>query len=214
MLLERLFPEYLRYMVTIVISARGNYKRNFARVEEYALFCCPQVGHDVITGSKIDLLPEHDEIDIDLEKEESLATEIPPEQAENLALLESDEPAAELRHARRRGPDSSRRDRPSMFYPIFINEQVKKVVRVGESIALEEEPDFTPVDGLRPVWPIDAEGEHRRWRWGRERMQAALENGEVMTRPPGFDPVTMRVPKPAISGRRTLEIGQKTLTGA
>src|SRR5437667_9378298 len=44
MLLEDIFPEYLRYMVTIVISARGNFKANFSRVEEYAIFCCPDVG--------------------------------------------------------------------------------------------------------------------------------------------------------------------------
>ena len=72
MLLERHFPEYLRYMITIVISARGNYKANFARVEEYAFLCCPQVGYDVINGTRIDLLPEHGEIDVDIDAEEAL----------------------------------------------------------------------------------------------------------------------------------------------
>jgi adenine-specific DNA-methyltransferase len=178
MLLEKLFPEYLRYLLTIVISARGNYKTNFARVEEYAFFCCPQVGHDVITGTRTDLLPEHDDIDVDPDAEEDPDTEAAPEQ-EDLLLLEHDGSTAELRHARRRGPDSRRRDRPSMFYPIFINEQARTIVRVGEAIPLEDEPDFASVDGLRPIWPVDAEGEHRRWRWGRERMQAAVEKGDV-----------------------------------
>ena len=36
----------------------------------------------------------------------------------------------------------------------------------------------------------------------------------VVTRPPGSGPVTMRVHEPAMGGRRTLEVGQRTLTGA
>jgi adenine-specific DNA-methyltransferase len=179
MLLERLFPEYLRYMVTIVISARGNYKANFARVEEYAFFCCPLTGSDVITGSKMDLLPEHDDIDLDPEAEESPTVGSMLDQPEELTLFEADGERVELRHARRRGPDSRRRDRPSMFYPIFIDERARKAMRVGAPIALDEEPDFTEVDGLRPIWPIDANGEHRRWRWGHERMQRAIDAGDV-----------------------------------
>ncbi|MGD0581196.1 MAG: DNA methyltransferase [Bryobacteraceae bacterium] len=51
MLLERIFPEYQRPMVTIVISASGNNSDDFSRVEEDAFFCCPQTGREVITGA-------------------------------------------------------------------------------------------------------------------------------------------------------------------
>lgn len=49
MLLERLFPEYLRYAVSIVINARGSTgDRNFGLIEEQALFVIPNLDHDVI----------------------------------------------------------------------------------------------------------------------------------------------------------------------
>lgn len=49
MLLERLFPEYLRYVVSIVINGRGSTgTRNFASIEEQALFVVPNLGHDLI----------------------------------------------------------------------------------------------------------------------------------------------------------------------
>jgi adenine-specific DNA-methyltransferase len=180
MLLEKVFPEYLRYLVTIVISAHGIYKANFARVEEYALYCCPRIGRDVITGSRIDLLPEQSEIDFDPYADEDLTTDLPSEIAQETSNGETPKGRVEIRHARRRGPDSRRSDRPSMFYPIYIDEQAREVIRVGEPLPLDDEPDFTRIDGFRPIWPIDANGEHRRWRWGYQRMQLGIERGEVI----------------------------------
>lgn len=48
MLLEQVFPEYLRYMVTIVNNPKGTYKQNFGRVDEQAFFVVPNTGADVI----------------------------------------------------------------------------------------------------------------------------------------------------------------------
>jgi adenine-specific DNA-methyltransferase len=48
MLLERLFPEYLRYMVTSVINPKGTFKQNFGRVDEQIFFVVPNTGGDVI----------------------------------------------------------------------------------------------------------------------------------------------------------------------
>ena len=48
MLLEKLFPEYLRYMVNIVINPKGTNKANFGRVEEHAFFVVPNLDHEVI----------------------------------------------------------------------------------------------------------------------------------------------------------------------
>ena len=62
-LLEEIFPEYLRYMITIVISAQGNAKVNFSRVDEYAIFCVPDTGTDVIEGSPIDFLPVPEDLE-------------------------------------------------------------------------------------------------------------------------------------------------------
>lgn len=174
-LLEQLFRKYLRYVVTIVISARGNFKANFSRVEEYAVFCCPDIGRDVITGAPVDYLPESAELEEDryADEEDVLA----PEEADDPESLDEE---FELRHARRRGPDSERAARPSMFYPLLVDEEHRVVVRAGLPIAKDEEPDLSTADGLRPVWPIDTKGVQRRWRWGRERMAAAIESGDVV----------------------------------
>ena len=53
-LLEQDFGSFLRQMVTIVINPKGTGKHNFARVEEYALFCIPNLGHSVITALSLD----------------------------------------------------------------------------------------------------------------------------------------------------------------
>lgn len=65
MLLEKLFPEYLRYMVNIVINPKGTNKANFGRVEEHALFVVPNLDHEVIAQ-----LPPPDD-----QKEAELAVE-------------------------------------------------------------------------------------------------------------------------------------------
>lgn len=52
-MLGELFPEYLRQMLTIVINPKGTGKLNFARVEEHAMFCIPDLGESVICGIPI-----------------------------------------------------------------------------------------------------------------------------------------------------------------
>ena len=50
-LLESIFPEYLRHMVSAVINPKGTGKLNFARVDEYVFFCVPNLGKiSVIKG--------------------------------------------------------------------------------------------------------------------------------------------------------------------
>ena len=49
-LLEMVFPEFLRHMVTAVINPKGTGKLNFARVDEYIFFCVPNNGASIIKG--------------------------------------------------------------------------------------------------------------------------------------------------------------------
>jgi adenine-specific DNA-methyltransferase len=155
-LLEDLFPAYQRYQVTIVINPKGVSKANFSRVEEYAVFCVPG-GEDLIAGEAVQLTRDADTTEGD-----------------------NDELAdGEWGLVRRRGTESKRSDRPSMFYPVFIDEERRVVVRIGDPIPEEADPDFSPHDGLRPIWPIDAKGQHRRWQLGAETMRAQLAEGKV-----------------------------------
>ena len=62
---------------------------------------------------------------------------------------------------------------------MFIDEKRRVVVRAGESIPLEAKPDFQKVDGLTPIWPIDATGRDRVWAFKPESMQARIDQGDV-----------------------------------
>lgn len=60
MLLERVFPEYLRYTVTAVINPKGTFKGNFGRVDEQIFFVVPNLGYDVIAPRPVGTSDEHD----------------------------------------------------------------------------------------------------------------------------------------------------------
>src|SRR6266436_7931273 len=145
-LLEQLFTYHLHQQVTMVINPKETGKLNFARVDEYALFCIPNTGKTIISGSKLPKgsAPTQD----DLISEEELADATDESQIE---LVEADDKREaevwdkpfppeetdewELRHARRRGSESSyRHQRKNQFYAIYVDVAEKKIVRVGESL--------------------------------------------------------------------------------
>ena len=203
MLLEQLFPGYIVQMVTIVINPKGTGKLNFARVDEYAFFVMPDTGTSVVRG-----LPKSETQPMRANRRVAARVAEPvvepdelvdedPEQAndedvETADDAETDEEAGwpfppeerggwELRHARRRGGESSyRAQRPNQFYPLWIDADTKRVVRAGESIPLEDAPSLDPVEGLIPVWPIDREGNHRCWYFISPRMNELIEQRRVV----------------------------------
>lgn len=195
MLLEQLFPDYLRHMVSVVVNPKGTGKLNFSRVDEYAIFCVPNLGRSVITGTPLGRAFSDQQPPLPLgDEEDADAAEDDDDELQELEGEESVEPAPqlpfpaeelerwELRHARRRGGESSyRHQRPNQFYPIYVDPQGPRVVRAGPSLPLEKEPDFSTAEGLRPIWPIDREGHQRCWRFVPERMQALIEEGRVVT---------------------------------
>lgn len=202
-LLERIFPQYLRHMVTAVINPKGTGKLNFARVDEYLFFCVPNDGTSLVKGipksagttgapgegalfypssqplleglaveeedgpdaEDEDLSEEDDDIDVDEVEDEELP--FPPEDIEDW----------ELRHARRRGSESSyRHQRQNQFYPIYIDVKQRRVVRTGPPLLpVEKRPSFEKVNGLLTVWPIDKEGNDRCWRFISPEMQRLID---------------------------------------
>ena len=182
MLLERIFADYLRYMVNIVINPKGVSEFNFARVEEQALFCCPNLGKDVILGAEVDYMPEESDptSEGDEPKELTLLLDVEDEEGVPAQTAQSGETDYDYHLVRRRGSSSLREDRPTMFYPIFIDEHRRRVVRVGKAIELHEPPNMAPVNGLRPIWPINKKGRHGRWQVGAETMQKLVDAGEIV----------------------------------
>lgn len=45
-----------------------------------------------------------------------------------------------------------------MFYPIYVDDNTKKIVKTGPYLLQDEEPFFDLIDGLRPVWPVNNPG--------------------------------------------------------
>jgi adenine-specific DNA-methyltransferase len=172
-------------MVTIVINPKGTGKLNFSRVDEYALFCVPDLGTSVISGEPT-LAAAVDEGDADTASDNGEDLDEPgeielPDDTEELPFPAAERDLWELRHARRRGGESSyRQQRWRQFYPLRIDPARRKVIRAGERLPLSEQPSFEPQDGLVPLWPIEAEGHRRCWRLVTDSMQNLIDQGRVV----------------------------------
>ena len=190
MLLEQTFDNYLRHSLTIVINPKGTGKINFARMEEYALFCVPNTGTPIIIGNAVaDLAAMQDSEEEEPEESTDAAKtvdELPLVEEVDFANWDRPFPPEEagrweLRHARRRGNESSyRHQRPNQFYPIYIDEKAREVVEIGDSIPPAHKPDFKPKGKLTPVWPIDKEGNHRCWRLIPPSMRRILDERRLV----------------------------------
>jgi adenine-specific DNA-methyltransferase len=97
------------------------------------------------------------------------------------ALIAEEMADWELRHARRRGGESSyRHQRKNQFYPIYIDAKQKHVVRAGPPLLpVERRPSFQKIDGLVPLWPIDKEKNERCWRVISPKMQELIDAKRV-----------------------------------
>ncbi|KRW90771.1 hypothetical protein SD51_12910 [Alicyclobacillus tengchongensis] len=194
-LLEEVFPSYLRHTVTIVVNPKGTGKLNFARVDEYAIFCVPNTGKSIIVGkptnvsemnketeNSSEVNDEDDDVldEVDDEDEDDDGTE--DDYGRELPFPEEEIDQWELRHARRRGGESSyRHQRKNQFYALYIDPETRKVIKAGESLLpIDVQPSFEPVDGLIPIWPIDSEGNQRCWRFIPTKMQSLIDERRVV----------------------------------
>jgi adenine-specific DNA-methyltransferase len=196
-LLETMFPSSLRHMVTIVINPKGAGKKNFARTEEHALFCIPNLANSVVNANllkdlaRVGMTEESQRLEADEENEAEEVEDDAVEDAlpslphninpDDLPFPIDELDLWELRHARRRGNESSyRHQRKNQFYPIYIDPDAGTVEEVGESIPLDKKPSFKKINGFTPVWPIDKEGNHRCWRFIASSMRKVLEERRLV----------------------------------
>lgn len=163
-LLNRLFKDYDRHMVTSVTNPKGTIRGNFGRVDEYVFFCVPRIGRPLIAPRLLDGASVEDD-----DEDNYVFLESPIENDGDL-VEDIGETPYEFQLFRRRGSASLRSDRPRRFFPIFINEKTREIVGVGKPLPLGEEPSFRRIKGLRPIWPIDSDGNHRVWRWQASRV--------------------------------------------
>lgn len=157
MLLERVCPEYARQTVTIVINQKGVAQGRFARAEEYALYGF-QPGAGVV--------PWHD----DLLSPERSGKRFTTPRWERLL---------------RGGVGGRRQDQASLFYPVFVDPNTRKITGVGEALPLEEQPDLAEAHKKKVAWPIRTDGSFGRWRLSPDTFRELLQLGYIKLG--GFD---------------------------
>lgn len=168
-LLDRLFKDYDRHMVTSVTNPKGTIRGNFGRVDEYIFFCVPRLGRPLIAPRLLDGILADDDSETDYILSES------PDESDGDPAEAVGETPYEFQLFRRRGSSSLRSDRQHRFFPIFIDEKAREIVGVGEPLPLGKEPSFRRIKGMRPIWPIDSDGNHRVWRWQASRVAKILK---------------------------------------
>ncbi|MDA7943161.1 MAG: site-specific DNA-methyltransferase [Nitrosopumilus sp.] len=86
------------------------------------------------------------------------------------------------RNLRKTGGDPNRTDAPGMFYGIEVDKESLEIIGVTEPLPLEEPvPKHTNPD-TEMVWPIDGDGNERRWYYGRRRIMEDAGSGGVFAK--------------------------------
>lgn len=153
-LLEEIFPEARIQMVSSVINHAGsNRVDEFARSNEYIYFV--KIGTAV--PSPLALSDEWRGNTRSKKKEKLVWNQL-----------------------MRSGTSPLRINHPLTFYPLFVSENGKKIVRVGEPLSPGVDRHTVKADkGTKVIWPIRPNGDEGRWNIGRERFLNALEKGYV-----------------------------------
>lgn len=105
---------------------------------------------------------------------QSVIGRMPPTEAQMARFAESDEEGRfEWRNLRREGSNSDRTARPALFYPIYIRKSALRVPRMQWD---EEERKWHVLEPAAPdetaVWPLNASGIEKTWRWEWETVTA------------------------------------------
>jgi adenine-specific DNA-methyltransferase len=149
LLLEEIFPEANIQMVSTVINPAGVTRTGgFSRTDEYIFF--------VMFGvAKPSALPLADE----------WRGKIKGGYKDRLRW----------NGLQRSGTGVLRKDRPNMFYPVFINNSGTKIVDVGQPISLNTNRNtIKSSPGCITVWPLFPDGREGRWCVGRETLLSLI----------------------------------------
>jgi adenine-specific DNA-methyltransferase len=151
-LLEEHLPEYTRQMVTIVINEKGVAQGRLSRVEEYAFFCF---------GPQAEIPPQNDDL-LAPDRKDSKRFSVPRWEW----LL-------------RGGTNSRRADRKQLFFPIYIDPTVPKIIGFGEPLPFDEQPELKLKDERHIAWPFRTDGSLGNWRVSPGSLREYLKKGYV-----------------------------------
>jgi len=159
LLLEKLFPDAYRQLITIVMNPKGVTQGRFSRVDEYAFFCFFG-GASTIGGGDDLLTPGIDD--------------------EDTVNENGDVKRPRWKGLLRSGTNARRQDRKAMFYPVLIDTERRAVVGAGDPLPFEEQPDFmSKVDGFTAVWPVRKDKSLGNWGVGAITLRQLIKQGYV-----------------------------------
>ena len=166
LLLEQLLPEANIQMISTLINPKGSSRAGFRRADEYIFFA---------------MIGDARPIKIPLSPEWSASSKTIQEWAARAASgieKESVPTEPEWTSMMRRGSNSLRTDRPTMFYPIYVDPVNRRIADVGDPIpkGTHEAPRK---EGLVAVLPIRRNGSEGRWQVGAEELKSRITQGRV-----------------------------------
>lgn len=140
-LLEELFTNARIQMVSSCINPAGSSRdKQFMRSDEYIFF----IGIGDASPAPLELTDEW-----------------------MAGIKNSTKGGAHWNSLMRTGTSAHRHDRPNMFYPIYINPETKKIVKIGEGLPIEQDRNTVEkIEGAIAVFPIRTDNSEGRWRVG------------------------------------------------
>ena len=78
----------------------------------------------------------------------------------------------------RTGSNSSRSDRPNLFYPVWATHE-GRLAYIGDNIPVDKDKStvLAPKDGLIAIWPLRPDGRENTWQLGRDSLKKAFDEG-------------------------------------
>lgn len=78
----------------------------------------------------------------------------------------------------RTGSNSSRSDRPNLFYPVWVTRE-GRLACIGDNIPVDKDKStvLAPKDGLIAIWPLRPDGRENTWQLGRDSLKKAFDEG-------------------------------------
>ncbi len=162
LLLGQTFPAARIQMVSTLTNPKGvHVESGFRRADEYIFF----VMQGGAAPARLPLSPEWSSSAIAARGQEAGDQPSGPSEPGWTSMM-------------RRGSNAAREDRPSMFYPIYVDPSGPRIVSVGEPIASTEHEAPTR-DGLVSILPLRKDGSEGRWQVSSGEVVERLAQGRI-----------------------------------
>lgn len=149
MLLEEVFPQSLRQLVTIVINQKGVSQGRLSRVEEYAIYCF---------SPGVTVQPHSDDL-------------LSPDRSQEKRFQ-----TPRWEWLQRGGNNANPDARHGLFYPIHIDPTKKRITSVGQPLPKGSRPAPGDLGADKIAWPIRRDGSYATWQVGPKTLEQLIEN--------------------------------------